>query len=106
MKIPEPFLRYFALVTLVLLLGIAVPESALAHPALVPYNATALQARYLAHAAVVVPRMPGIFPLLLFANAGVALFLLFVPLYWAGIWWFRRDLLDRVLFTMRGPWSC
>jgi hypothetical protein len=46
--------------------------------------------------------MQEVFPLLLLSNAGVALFILFVPLYWVWIWWFRRDLLVHVLVLIQG----
>jgi uncharacterized membrane protein SpoIIM required for sporulation len=47
------------------------------------------------------PNMASVFPLLLFLNAGVALFILMVPLFWVWVWWFRRDLLDQVILFMQ-----
>jgi hypothetical protein len=104
MGLTGPFARTFALVTLALLLGIGilVVETVITVPGLAPYNATELHGRYLFHTTVVVPRMAHVYPQLLLSNAGVALFVLLVPLYWVGIWWFRRDLLEYVLLLMQG----
>ena len=95
MKTPDRFLQYFALVTLVLLLGIGllVIETVVTKPGLAPYNATELNGEYVFYTIVVVPRMTHVYPQLLLSNAGVALFMLLVPLYWTWIWWFRRDFL-------------
>jgi hypothetical protein len=104
MKIPDQFTHYFLLVTLVLLLGIGilVLETIVTKPDLAPSNATELNEDYVFHSMVVLPRMTRVYPQLLLSNAGVALFLLLVPLYWVWIWWFRRDLLDQVLLLMQG----
>ncbi|MCX6682393.1 MAG: hypothetical protein NTY71_05345 [Methanoregula sp.] len=103
MKGPEHFVHYFLLVTLVLLLGIGIVvlKTVVTRPDLAPYNAPELNERYVFHATVVVPRMTHVYPQLLLSNAGVALFILIVPLYWAWIWWFRRDLLPLVLLLMQ-----
>jgi hypothetical protein len=104
MKVTDQFFRYFALVTLVLFfgIGILVLETVITKPDLAPLNATELNGQYVFYTLVVVPRMTHVYPQLLLSNAGVALFMLLVPLYWVGIWWFRRDLLDRVLLLMQG----
>jgi len=104
MKIPDRFITYFALVTLVLLLGIGllVHETVVTKPGLAPYNVTELNEQYVFYTIVVVPRLAHVYPQLLLSNAGVALFMLLVPLYWAGIWWFRRDFLEYVILLMQG----
>ena len=104
MKIPDRFIKYFALVTLVLLLGIGllVLETVVTKPGLAPFNAMELNEQYVFHAIVVVPRMARVYLQLLLSNAGVALFMLIVPLYWAWIWWFRRDFLEYVIPLMQG----
>jgi uncharacterized membrane protein SpoIIM required for sporulation len=104
MKFPDRFIGYFALVTLVLLLGIGllVLETIVTKPDLAPFNATELKGEYVFHTMVVVPRMTRVYPQLLLSNAGVALFMLLVPLYWAWIWWFRRDFLKYVILLMQG----
>jgi uncharacterized membrane protein SpoIIM required for sporulation len=104
MKDPDHFAHNLLLVTLVLLLGIGIVvlETVVTRSDLAPYNATELNEQYLFHASVVVPRMTHVYPQLLFSNAGVALFILIVPLYWVWIWWFRRDLLPLVLSLMQG----
>lgn len=104
MNVPDRFFRYFILVTLTLLLGIGllVLKTMVMQPGLVPYNTTQLISRYQFHAEFVVPRMTTVYPQLLLSNAGVALFMLLVPLYWVWIWWFRRDILPQVLLLMQG----
>ncbi len=104
MKGPDHFVHYFLVITLVLLLGIGIVvlKTVVTRPDLAPYNAPELNEQYLFHATVVVPRMTHVYPQLLLSNAGVALFILIVPLYWAWIWWFRRDLLPVVLLLMQG----
>ena len=103
-KTPDRFLQYFVLVTLVLLLGIGllVIETVVTRPGLAPYNATELKGEYVFYKIVVVPRMTHVYPQLLLSNAGVALFMLLVPLYWTWIWWFRRDFLKYVILLMQG----
>jgi hypothetical protein len=48
MKVPDQFFKYFALVTLALLIGIGlvVLQSAVTRPAPAPYNASEVKARY------------------------------------------------------------
>ena len=103
-KTPDRFLQYFVLVTLVLLLGIGllVIETVVTRPGLAPYNATELKGEYVFYKIVVVPRMTHVYPQLLLSNAGVALFMLLVPLYWTWIWWFRRDFLKYIILLMQG----
>ena len=102
--LPDHFSRYFLLVTLVLVLGIGlvVLQSAVTHPGLKQADAGVLYASYIHQVDFTIPYLAGVFPLLFLANAGVALFILLVPLYWAGIWWIRRDLLEIVVRFMRG----
>ncbi len=103
MKIPDHFLRYFLIATCLLLLGIifVIVQTAVTNPGLEPLNATELRARADHHHITVMPYMADVFPRLLFANAGVALFILLVPLFWVWVWWFRRDLLDQVILFMQ-----
>jgi uncharacterized membrane protein SpoIIM required for sporulation len=103
MKIPDHFLRYFLIAALLLIGGIifVIIQTAVTHPSLAPLDPAALQARAEYHRSTLVPYMAGVFPRLLFANAGVALFILMVPLFWVGVWWFRRDLLDLVVLFMQ-----
>jgi uncharacterized membrane protein SpoIIM required for sporulation len=46
--------------------------------------------------------MSTVFLRLFLSNAGVALFILLVPLYWVWIWWLNRTLLDPVIHLMKG----
>jgi hypothetical protein len=103
MKVPDSFFRYFALTAFVLLIGIALAalQTTVMQPDLAQCNETQLNARLTFQEAFVTPRLATVYPLVLFINAGVALFLLFVPLYWAGIWYLRRDLLPQVILLMR-----
>jgi hypothetical protein len=71
-------------------------------PDLAPLNATELKARADHHHLTVMPFMAKVYPKLLFLNAGVALFIMMVPLFWVWVWWFRRDLLDTIIMTMQG----
>jgi len=104
MKLPDHFLRYFLIATIILLSGIifVIIQTAITHPGVIPLNATALQARADYHSTTVMPFMAKVFPRLLFLNAGVALFILIVPLFWVWVWWFRRDLLDTMILLMQG----
>jgi len=104
MKLPARFLRYFIIATILLLSGIFVViiQTAVTNPGLLPLNATALQARADHHTLVVMPFLAKVYPKLLFLNAGVALFILIVPLFWVWVWWFRRDLLDTMILLMQG----
>ena len=104
MKLPDHFLRYFIFATILLLLGIVfvIVQTAVTNPDLVPLNATELRARADHHSLTVMPFMARVYPKLLFLNAGVALFILMVPLFWVWVWWFRRDLLDTMIMFMQG----
>jgi len=104
MKLPDHFLRYFLIATLILILGIVfvIVETAVTNPGLVTLNATELQFRADHHRLTVMPFMANVYPKLLFLNAGVALFILMVPLFWVWVWWFRRDLLDIMIAFMQG----
>jgi hypothetical protein len=104
MKLHENFLRYFIIATIILLSGIilVIIQTAITHPGVTPLNATALQARADHHTLVVIPVLAKVFPKLLFLNAGVALFILIVPLFWVWVWWFRRDLFDTMILLMQG----
>jgi hypothetical protein len=104
MKLPEHFLRYFLFATGLLILGIlfVILQTALTNPDLAPLNATELQARADHHSLTVMPFIARVYPKLLFLNAGVALFILIVPLFWVWVWWFRRDLLDMMIRFMQG----
>ncbi len=103
MKIPDHFFRYFIVATILLASGIAlvILQTAVAHPATGPLDAAALQARAEYHSETVLPVMATVFPRLLFLNAGVALLILMVPLFWVWAWWFRRDLLDPLITLMQ-----
>lgn len=104
MKIPDHFLRYFLIAAGLLILGIlfVIVQTAVMNPDLAPLNATELQARADHHSLTVMPFMARVYPKLLFLNAGVALFILMVPLFWVWVWWFRRDLLDTMTTFMQG----
>jgi len=104
MKLPEHFLRYFLIAALLLIAGtgFVILQTAITHPGLERFDATELQAQADYHSKTVIPFMATVYPRLLFSNAGVALFILMVPLFWAGVWWFRRDLLDAVIVFMQG----
>lgn len=103
MKLPDRFLRYFVIATFLLIAGIVLVILQTAHinPGLEPLDHPALQARAEYHTSTLMPYMAGVFPRLLFANAGVALFILMVPLFWVWVWWFRHDLLDQVILFMQ-----
>ena len=66
------------------------------------FDAIELKAQAEYHIATVMPFMANVFPRLLFLNAGVALFILIIPLFWVWVWWFRRDLLDTIIILMQG----
>jgi hypothetical protein len=104
MKIPDHFLRYFLIATALLILGIlfVIVQTAVTNPGLEPLNTTELQARADHHSLTVMPFMARVYPKLLFLNAGVALFVLMVPLFWVWVWWFRRDLSDMMIAFMQG----
>lgn len=103
MKLPDQFLRYFFIAAFLLFAGIVfvVIQTAIIYHAVAPLNSTelAVQANY--HSTVHVPHMASVFPLLLFANTGVALFILMVPLFWVWVWWFCRNLLDWIIIVMQ-----
>jgi uncharacterized membrane protein SpoIIM required for sporulation len=94
---------YFLTVTLVLILGIVIVffQSAVAHPGLVRNNESELHAYYQYHVAIVTPHMSTVFLRLFLSNAGVALFVLLVPLYCVWIWWLNRTLLNPVMYLMK-----
>lgn len=104
MKIPDHFFWYFLITAIILLSGIAlvILQTAVTHPGITPLDAEELQARADYHRDVVMPKLATVFPLLLFLNAGVALFILMVPLFWVWVWWFRRDLTSTVIALMQG----
>ena len=104
MKLPDHFLRSFLIATALLLLGIlfVIIQTAVMTPDLAPLNATELQARADHHHLTVMPFMAKVYLKLLFLNAGVALFIMMVPLFWVWVWWFRRDLLDMMITFMQG----
>jgi uncharacterized membrane protein SpoIIM required for sporulation len=104
LKIPHHGVLYFIGITLVLGLGVFVVflQSAAFHPGLVQENASGLHAYYQYHVTYVASHMSTVFLRLFLSNAGVALFILLVPLYWVGIWWLNRNLLDPVIQLMRG----
>ena len=104
MKLPDHFLRYFLITAILLLFGIVfvIIQTAVTSPDPGPLNATALQARADHHNMTVMPFMAKVFPKLLFLNAGVALFILIVPLFWVWVWWFMRDLRDTMIVFMQG----
>lgn len=103
MKFPDRFLPCFALAALFLLLGIGilVIQTMVTKPDLVPLNRTELSERYTFHTMVIIPRMPHVYLQLLLSNAGVALFVLLVPLYWVSIWFIRRELLQHIIALMQ-----
>ncbi len=103
-KPAEQRIIYFFIVTLVLILGIVIVffQSAVTHPGLIQNNAGELQAYYAYHVMFVTPHMSTVFLRLFLSNAGVALFILLVPLYWVWIWWLNRALLDAVTRLMKG----
>jgi hypothetical protein len=104
MKLSDHFLRYFLIATSILLLGIVfvIVQTAVTNPDLEPLNATELRARADYHRLTVMPFMARVFPKLLFLNAGVALFVLMVPLFWVWVWWFRRDRSGMTITFMQG----
>jgi hypothetical protein len=72
------------------------------HPGIEKFDAAALRAQAQYHNATIIPFMAAVYPKLLFLNAGVALFILLVPLFWVWVWWFRRDFLDLMIVFMQG----
>lgn len=104
LKIPEQGVRYFLIVTLMLILGIilVVCQSAVTHPGPARNNASELHAYYQYHVTFVAPHMSTVFLQLFLSNAGVALFILLVPLYWVACWWLNRNLLNPVIHLMKG----
>ncbi len=104
MNLPRHFLRYFLLSALLLFTGIALAilQSAILQPGVIPQDSVALHARAAYHSSTVMPFMESVFFKLLFLNAGVALCILLVPLFWVWIWWFRRDAAGPVIAGMQG----
>ena len=84
MKIPDHFLRYFLIATGMLILGIlfVIVQTAVTNPGLVPLDHAGLQTRADYHRDMVMPKMANVCPQLLFLNAGIALVILMVPLFW------------------------
>ena len=103
LKLPEYFFRYFIAIVIVFLLGICLIflQDAIHHPDLEQRNTSELEKQYTFEVTIVIPALQKAFPLLLFSNGGVALFILLVPLYWIGIWWFKRDLLNYIILLMQ-----
>jgi hypothetical protein len=101
---PAQILRYFVASALLLTAGIALAilQTAVIHPDTGPLDTAALQTRADYHSSMVAPFLASVFPKLLFLNAGVALFILVVPLLWVWIWWFRRDFPDQIAILMKG----
>jgi uncharacterized membrane protein SpoIIM required for sporulation len=104
MKLPEHFLRYFLIAALILITGIVfvILQTAATHPGIHQFGAVELRAQEQYHKTTVMPFMANVYPRLLFLNAGVALCILLIPLFWVWIWWFRRDLLNTVIILMQG----
>ena len=103
-RIPQHGVLYFIVVLLLLVLGIVKVylQSAETYPGLVQINASKLHAYYLYHVTFVTPHMSTVFLRLFLSNAGVALFILLVPLYWVWIWWLNPVLLNTVIRLMKG----
>ena len=103
MKLPDRFLRYFLILTLLLIVGIVTVsfQSAVEKRQPQPFGRNELQQQYDYHVRQVMPFIEKVYPRLLFSNGGVALFILLVPLFWVWVWWFRRDLLGTVILFMQ-----
>lgn len=103
-KYQEQGIWYLLIVTGTLFLGIFLVlfQSAFTHPAGIQHNASTLQAYYTYHVAFVTPYMSTVFLRLLLSNAGVALVILLVPLYWVWIWYLDRAFLTPVIRLMQG----
>jgi uncharacterized membrane protein SpoIIM required for sporulation len=104
MKFPDRFLRYFLILTLLLIVGIGTVslQSAMDKRQAQPFGKNELQQQYDYHGRQVMPFIEKSYLRLLFSNSGVALFLLLVPLFWVWVWWFRRDMRDTVILFMQG----
>jgi hypothetical protein len=104
MKLPDHFLWYFLIATLLLISGIVfvIIQTAMINHGLDQFDAIELKAQAQYHTTTVIPFMANVYPRLLFLNAGVALFILIIPLFWVWVWWFRRDLLDPIIVFMQG----
>jgi hypothetical protein len=104
MKLPDHFFRYFLIATLLLISGIVfiIIQTAMINHGLNQFDAIELKAQEQYHIMTVMPFMANVYPRLLFLNAGVALFILIIPLFWVWIWWFRRDLLEATIIFMQG----
>ncbi len=102
-KNPEQGILYFLIVTGTLFVGIVLVlfQSSVTHPAIVQHNASALLAYYSYHVTFVTPYMSSVFLRLFLSNAGVALVVLLVPLYWVWIWYLDRTFLTPVIRTMQ-----
>ncbi len=98
------FLIYLLVIGLLFSLGISLAffSDAQKNPDLEYHNQTELHQFHSLHVHGIIPKLSGAFPILLFLNGGVVLFILLVPLYWIGIWWIRRDLLVPVTKVMQG----
>jgi len=104
MKLPNNFLRYFLIAGLILISGIifVIIQMAIVHPGVAPFGPAELRAQTVYYSSIVMPFLANVYPKLLFLNAGVALFILLVPLFWVWVWWFRRDYLDTMVVLMQG----
>ncbi|NMB78600.1 MAG: hypothetical protein GYA23_05845 [Methanomicrobiales archaeon] len=103
MRFPCNFARYFTLALFLLLFGIVLVliQTAFQFHDVTPLTHDQIEARAYYHSQVIVPALAKVFPLLFFLNAGVALFILIIPLFWVWVWWFNRDLLDIVIRMMQ-----
>lgn len=95
---------YFFIVTFILILGVVIViiQSAATHPGLVADNPSELRAYYQYHVTFVTPHMSTMFTRLFVSNAGVALIILLVPLYWVWLWYLDQTILDTVIRFMKG----
>jgi|WetSurMetagenome_2_1015567.scaffolds.fasta_scaffold119985_2 hypothetical protein len=104
MKIPDNFLRYFLIAALLLISGIVfvIIQTAVINQGLDQFDVMELKAQAQYHTTTIMPFMANVYPRLLFLNAGVALFILIIPLFWVWVWWFWRDFLDAMMVFMQG----
>ncbi|MEI8330130.1 MAG: hypothetical protein WCF90_00475 [Methanomicrobiales archaeon] len=92
---------YILTVTGTVILGIVLVlfQSAVTQATIVKHNASALQAYHTYHMTFVIPYMSTVFLRLFLSDAGVALFVLLLPLYW--IWYLDRTVLTPVIRIMQ-----
>jgi len=91
---PAPrFLRYFPAALAFLVIGIVIitAQTALANPGLAPLDHASLGPRAEYHASTIIPMLGASFPRIFASNAGVAFFIIMVPLLWVWVWWFSRS---------------